>query len=365
MKDLWQEMLNSALGRSADSASFESGKRPVKRLLPFFIPMEGCPNACIYCDQHRIAGKSESPQPQQIEAAALALETPHELAFYGGSFTMLPLERQELYLNAAAKARNLGKLSGIRLSTRPDAIDATELDLLQSYGVSCIELGVQSFEQEVLRSCGRYYNADTVRQAARLIKQRGIELGLQLMQGLPSADFDSDIKSGLQAASLMPDYVRLYPTLVLSGTDLAEHYQKGLYLPLPLPAAVELCRELTAIFLSRNIEILRIGLHNTPELGEGLLAGPFSPALGAEVYSSLALEHMRAVQALSGCKGITAEQSYLPRLFGHQGMNRAWIAKALPEGLHGSRELPRHTLSAEGIMLGEQTFLKQYVAKYL
>ena len=331
------------------------------RILPFFIPMEGCPHACVFCDQKQISSHSAPPSQKEIETAIAALKTPHEVAFYGGSFTLLPRKKQLPFLQAAAQGIKEGKISSVRLSTRPDGIDIKELDFLYGYGVRTVELGIQSTDEKVLAASGRFYDKETIFQAAMSIKKKNMRLGLQLMPGLPQSDREKDMQSALDCLKMRPDFVRIYPTLVIEKTALADMYKKGLYKPLSLENAVSLCRDSAALFLSENIPVIRLGLHNTPSLQEGLVAGPFSPAFGALVYSALALEHMRFLKAKTNCTQISAAQNYLPLLFGHNGANKNWIKENLPQGLHGDKTIYGHVLKAEDFIYEEKQFLRDFL----
>ncbi|MBQ9992449.1 MAG: radical SAM protein [Firmicutes bacterium] len=338
-------------------------KTPKASILPYFIPMEGCPNACIFCEQKQISSHSESPAPERIAEDIEKLNYPHELAFYGGSFSMLPKEKQLYYLKAAAKGIAEGKISAIRISTRPDSIDEEELTFLWGNGVRTIELGIQSLDAEVLHTAGRFYDEKTVFASAKLVKEKGFSLGLQLMPGLPQANYEKDMTTAQKCLAIQPDFVRIYPTLVIAHTKLADMYRKGIYEPLTLAEAVCRCRDIAAVFMANDIPIIRMGLHNTQSLQEGLLAGPFDEAFGAFVYSALAAEHMKQLQALTKCQSITANKSYLPLLFGHKGCNQAWIKEHLPNGLHGSTELQPKCIATENSIFSEKDFLLQYIDK--
>ena len=338
-------------------------KMPKASILPCFIPMEGCPNACIFCEQKQISSHSESPSPEKIAGDIEKLTSPHELAFYGGSFSMLPKERQLHYLEAAANGINDGKITDIRISTRPDSIDTEELALLWENGVRTIELGIQSLDEKVLHTAGRFYDEKTGFASAKLIKEKGFSLGLQLMPGLPQASYEKDMATAQKCLAMQPDFVRIYPTLVIGHTKLADMYRQGIYEPLTLDEAVCRCRDIAALFLAHNIPIIRMGLHNTQSLQEGLIAGPFDEAFGALVYSSLAAEHMKMLQEKSDCQSITANKNYLPLLFGHKGSNKVWIKEHLPHGLHGSKDMAEKSLAAGDIILNEKDFLLQYIDK--
>lgn len=261
---------------------------PRQRILPFFIPMAGCAQRCVYCDQWRISGASQPESPAQIgERLAADLGEPVELAFYGGSFSALPGELMAAYLAAAAPALQAGKLSGIRISTRPDALSPAILAQLRAGGVSTIELGVQSFDDVVLQRIGRQYSGAQAVAACEAVQASGMQLGIQLMTGLPGQTAVSMLTSVAQTVALRPQLARIYPTLVLQDTPLAEWYAEQRYQPQSLAAAVELAALCLARLLPAGIRVIRLGLQPSPALEQGLIAGPYHPAFGQLVQSQL------------------------------------------------------------------------------
>jgi len=257
-----------------------SGARQV--ILPFFIPMQGCDNHCIYCDQHSISGQVESPTPQEVAAAALAYSGPRpaQLAFYGGSFTALPRRTQEEYLNAAQPALQRGLIDSLRVSTRPDAVDQEALALLAAGGVTTVELGIQSFDAAVLAQSNRSYSPGIAEKACVLLREAGFTLGIQLMIGLPGDDRGKSLRSMRQGCDLRPAFMRIYPTLVLRGTPLAALYEGGRYRPWELNEAAILAGDMLALAQSAGIKVIRLGLNPSASLEEALLAGPYHPAFG-------------------------------------------------------------------------------------
>lgn len=260
-------------------------------ILPIFIPHAGCPNDCVFCNQRAISGQLSLPTPQDVfdeVTAALArldASVAPELAFYGGSFTAIPPEAQTGYLQAVQPFLADSHLSSVRVSTRPDAIDAETLRRLSAFGVQTIELGAQSMDDAVLRLARRGHTAgDTVR-AAQLIQAAGFSLILQMMVGLPGDSPASVLATGRAIAALRPDGVRIYPVAVLRGTALAELAANGAYQPLALDDATEQCAELIALFSAAGIPIIRIGLNPSESLHADVLAGAYHPALGELCYA--------------------------------------------------------------------------------
>lgn len=263
--------------------------------IPVFIPHLGCPFKCIYCDQNRIASRGDSPDPASVTAiveqhlTTLSSVGEVEIAFFGGNFTTIDRGLQEQYLACASAFVQQERVAGIRISTRPDAISPDILSFLSRWGVRTIELGVQSLHSSVLQESGRDYSPEQVWQAAELIQDSGIKLGIQLMAGLPGADYDKDMESARITVGINPDMVRIYPTVVLRDTPLQVLYLQGKYRPLSLPQAVNICADMRMLFQQHNIKVIRTGLHPGEELlQEGtVVAGPFHPALGELVEQEI------------------------------------------------------------------------------
>jgi histone acetyltransferase (RNA polymerase elongator complex component) len=249
------------------------------------VPHVGCPHRCSFCDQRLITGETSLPGPQEVRAAAetaLASLGPAaakaEIAFFGGSFTAVDDAYRRSLLEAAYPYVKSGRFAGIRLSTRPDAIDDDILEELSAYGVTTIELGAQSMDNAVLQKNGRGHTAEQVESATRLIAARGFHLGLQMMTGLPGDTPAGARHTARCFAALGAEEVRLYPTIVLPHTQIAAWYQAGSYVPQTLEEAVSLCAELLTFFEQRGIRVIRLGLHASPQLEHERLGGPWHPA---------------------------------------------------------------------------------------
>jgi len=264
-------------------------------IIPVFIPHYGCTHACVFCNQQKITGHVMPVAVQEVagiidEHLERITEKRHiEVAFYGGSFTALDVEVQSELLAPAYRALQQGRIHGIRLSTRPDCIDEMIVQNLIAFGVSTIELGVQSLDNKVLQASARGHSATHVIQAVHLIKKMGLRCGIQLMPGLPQEDWASLIATIQGVIKLAPDFVRIYPTIVIAHTKLAEMYDDGSYVPLSLSAGVARAAFIKLLFAEQNIQVIRTGLQATEELGnrDVVLAGPYHPAFGEMVDSYL------------------------------------------------------------------------------
>lgn len=267
--------------------------------LSIFVPHAGCLHRCSFCDQRTISGAVGSlPDANTVSelcekalpAAGNGQNT--EIAFFGGSFTALPHEYMESLLSAAAVFVEQGRASGIRISTRPDAIDPTVLKTLAHYHVTSVELGAQSMSDRVLQLNGRGHTRLQLEFAAKQVKNAGFSLGLQMMLGLygETDPVRSARDTALALAALSPNTVRIYPALVLMGTELERLYRAGVYRPLSVEQAVEAVSPLLELFEAKQIRVIRVGLHDEPGLSARVVAGPYHPAFRQLCDAALFLE---------------------------------------------------------------------------
>ena len=276
------------------------------RVIPIFIPQKACPFRCAYCNQFAIAGQDHILSPEEVDGiiqqhlATIPNGSHIRIAFFGGSFTGMSIEEQNAYLNVAYLYVQNSTVQGIQLSTRPDYITPEILENIQRHGVSLIELGAQSLDDGVLQAAHRGHTVKQVQEASAMIRQHGFELGLQMMIGLPG---DTKEKA-LRTAQLIADFgaacTRIYPTLVIPHTRLANDYNEGRYQPLTLEEAVDWCKDLYLFFQEKDITVLRMGLHPSEGLlsGKSYIAGPFHVSFKELVMS--AIWHDRILEQLHG-----------------------------------------------------------------
>lgn len=297
--------------------------------IPIFIPHLGCPNDCAFCNQKKITGVDTDITPKKCEEiigeylSSVKENSEAEIAFFGGSFTGLDLSLQEEFLKTASKFQS--RITGIRLSTRPDYISEEILDLLCRYGVSEIELGTQSSDDTVLEKNRRGHTfSDTVR-ASEMIKSRGIGLGLQMMIGMYGSNREKDIKTARDLIALEPNSTRIYPTLVLSGTAL----EKMDFEPYSLEEAAEVASEIAELFMEKNITILRMGLHDSTELRTGgVVKGPYHPAFGEIVQSLIWRRKIEKEVLKGGFDGrVFCDASEFSKVIGHKKMNKKYFSE--------------------------------------
>lgn len=262
--------------------------------VPFFISHQGCPHTCIFCDQRTVSGAPGSlPSGAEIVEKVLAWGrsaggTPLEAAFFGGTFSALPMEIREQLLAPLQPLLASGEIRSVRISTRPDYIDADTVGWLAERGVRTIELGVQSMDDVVLAAAGRGHDAASSEAAIRCVKAHGLSVGAQLMPGLPGDTPATALNSLERVIAAGADFVRIYPVVVLAGTELARRFEAGEYRPLGVEQGVTLCKVLLHAAMQAGVPVVRIGLQADQGLNaDTVLAGCLHPAFGQLVRSEL------------------------------------------------------------------------------
>ena len=293
--------------------------------IALFVPHNGCPHQCSFCDQRAITGQCAQPTPEDVRQAAESWQGEKgaaQIAFFGGSFTAIDRSYMLSLLEAAYPYVQEGLVSGIRISTRPDAINGEILDICARYGVEAIELGAQSMDEEVLKKNARGHSAWDVETAARLISARGFSLGLQMMTGLYGDTPEKAMETAERLSALHPDTMRIYPTILLPHTPLEILYRQGLYRPQTLEEAVELGAKLLLFFESRRIPVIRLGLHDSQQLRQERIAGPYHPALRELCESRVMRERMeREVGEKRGWVTLAVHPKSISRAVGQKKSN--------------------------------------------
>jgi len=272
-------------------------------IVPIFIPYQGCPHKCVYCKQEDITGVSKALKEDEIAHIILNARNSkkysqkkfREIAFYGGTFTNLEKSEMLRLLETVRPFINSNEFDSIRISTRPDKIDSSTLELLKRYKVGTIEIGVQSLDDKVLKASVRGYSAKECVYAANLIKEYRFNLGIQLMVGLPMQDENSFFETIKKVINISPQFVRIYPTIVIKGTVLESLLVRGKYLPLTVQDTVRLCSKAVGMLESHNISVIRIGLLNSQTLNLNYVAGPYHPSLGHMIRSKVFLERLSSI----------------------------------------------------------------------
>ncbi len=323
-------------------------------VIPVFIPHEGCPHRCVFCNQRTISGHGDHNPVSGSEVAAIIEEWlgyhrrsrgEIQVAFYGGSFTGLPLERQQELLGAVTPFIKKNRVATIRLSTRPDYISPEIISFLEEHYVTIVELGIQSLDDSVLEIAHRGHDALQAKTALEQLRQAGFVVGAQLMVGLPGETGRSLLETVSGVIQLQPDFARIYPVLVLRNSPLAAQYQNKKYHPLSLSKAVLKAAWLKQRLSEHDIAVVRMGLQPGPELEKALLAGPYHPAFGELVNARIMFKKTRFL--LAGAKTGGASGSSNPiqlsinpkDLSAFRGLRSANIERLAELGLADSFEL--------------------------
>ena len=269
-----------------------------------FVVHKGCPHMCSFCNQRSISGIQKDITAADVHEAAVtaiaslteAQASGGEIAFFGGSFTMVEREYMISLLEAAYEYIEKGIFKGIRISTRPDGINPEICGILKKYGVTAVELGAQSLDNRVLEMNERGHSAEDVENASKMLKEYGFELGLQMMTGLYGSQDSDSISTAEKIIALAPSTVRIYPTVVLKGTRLYELMKNGEFVPKGIPETADLCAKLIPMFENAGIKVIRVGLHSGGGVEEGFAGGAYHPALReiceGRIYFNNALEKL-------------------------------------------------------------------------
>jgi histone acetyltransferase (RNA polymerase elongator complex component) len=327
----------------------------------------GCPHQCIFCNQRSITGKTaQTPSPAQIKMEVnrflkYSKKRPSkvQISFFGGSFLGLEKKTIRLLLGAAMPFVRAKEVDSIRFSTRPDTISPESLSLLDGFSVATVELGVQSMNDNVLDTAGRGHRASDTVVATGLLKKQGYETGLQMMVGLPADDDDGAMQTARRIAALQPNFVRIYPTLVLEGSQLARRYRDGRYHPMGLARCVRLVKRLFLFFNAHHIPVVRMGLQASDGLSRAgdLIAGPYHPAFGHLVHGDLVFDAISSaldrIEKRPDPLIISVHPSMVSRVQGLHKRNIALLKKA-----YDLKTIVLHQdgcLARDQLMVAEQT----------
>ena len=310
------------------------------KIIPIFIPHAGCPYKCVYCDQHRISGARSIPTKKDINSIiqrnlkSISKDEDIEVGFFGGTFTFLPVALQKKYLEVVRPYIKKGIVSSIRISTHPETISLKAMRMFKKYGGRLVELGIQSLDKETLRRIKRETDFGVIKRAVRYIRKAGLDLGVQVMLGLPGDTLEKSVQTAKKLTRLRPETVRIYPTLVIKGTELAREYRKGKYKPLSLKKAIEQAAVILEIFQEGGAKVIRIGLHPSRDLDSKniMIKGPYHCAFG-EMVRARAMRNkiMRTIKdrhlANRSHIEILAPECMFNFISGHRGTERKFLER--------------------------------------
>jgi len=307
----------------------KKGKRHIN--IPIFIPHLGCPNMCVFCNQRLISGQSKFDKESvhtQIEEAlsTISADVDTEIAFFGGSFTGIDRELMVYLLDTAEEYVRSGRVSGIRLSTRPDYINTEILDILKKYTVKTIELGIQSMDDCVLEASRRGHTSGMSQEACKLVLQYGFELIGQMMVGLPGADTDSECQTAREICAMGASGARVYPTVVFKGTELFDMTECGVYSPLDTDEAVMRTKNVLAVFAEHRLPVIRVGLCASENLAsDDAVAGATHSAIGelamGELYYDIICRELNGLNVNGGRTVIAVPRGEISKAVGQKRKN--------------------------------------------
>ena len=320
-------------------------------IIPIFISHRGCPNDCVFCNQKKITAREGNVTPDDVRntistylstLSHMNMDT-IELSFFGGSFTGLPVEEQNVFLDIAKEYKDKGIIDSIHMSTRPDYISREILDNLKRYTVDVIELGVQSFDDHVLKLSNRGHESGAVYEACSLIKEYGFTLGIQLMIGLPGDSYETCMYSALETVRIKPEIARLYPTVIIEDTELLNMYTRGDYRPLSIDEAVYITKEMYKVIDAAGINIIRVGLKSSDFISESssVYGNTYHPAFRQLVEGDIAREIIES-QLDGDEKEITVlcSEKDISNASGHKGRNRKYFSEKYPHmKIHFTKDL--------------------------
>lgn len=335
-------------------------------IIPVFVPHLGCPHRCLFCNQKSITGHGEGEvSARRVRARIsefLAFKGAHrgsvEVAFYGGNFLGLPASYRKTLLDEAQRFVSEGKVGGIRFSTRPDTVSDQTIGPLAPYAIRAVELGAQSMDDQVLALSRRGHRAEDTVRSVRYLKSEGLAVGLQIMPGLPGDSRESMLQTGRRVAELRPDFVRIYPTIVVKDTMLANWYHAGRFEPLTLRQAIEITKDLYALFVKNRIVVIRMGLQAGASLLEPgtIIAGPFHPCFGHMVYSrffrDLVVQRLEKQKGLRKIVVLRVSPGDVPKAIGYRRENIRVLAKRFDLGdirVIGDPAVARDTVQVGGL----------------
>lgn len=269
-----------------------------------------CPGQCLYCPTFANTPRSYTPESpavfrarqcdydprQQVEMRLRVLEEMGhptdkvELIIMGGTFLAQPLDYQYEFIKGCYDALN-GRESatleeakrlnetarhrgtGLCIETRPDWCGQGEIKRMLEFGTTRVELGVQTLSDDIYRLVRRGHSVADVISATVRLKEHGFKVYYHWMPGLPGSSPEQDLalsRKLFDDTSFRPDGLKLYPTMVVEGTELEKWYQEGRYIPYDFDTMVDLLVAIKAL-VPKYVRISRVLRDIPPQF---IMGGP-------------------------------------------------------------------------------------------
>jgi len=230
-----------------------------------------CPGKCIYCPTYPVTPQSYTPESPAVFRARICnydtgeqiklrldvlADMGHptnkvELIVMGGTFLATPVEYQYRFIKECYDALNgiesssleeakrinedaKHRCTGLCIETRPDWCGAAEIERMLQFGTTRVELGVQTLDDTVYDLIKRGHTIADVTQATYLLRQHGLKVYYHMMPGLPGNNPEKDLEQFrllFDDPRFRPDGLKIYPTVVVEGTELEKWFNEGRYKP--------------------------------------------------------------------------------------------------------------------------------------
>jgi histone acetyltransferase (RNA polymerase elongator complex component) len=293
-------------------------------IVPVFLPHLGCGDRCIYCDQASITDLRTTDIRATIAAHLDRVHQPVEVGLFGGNIFGLDADSLRRLFAFFEPFRD--RILSFRISTKPIPLDEEIIGILKDNGVKVIELGIPSFNDDILRAINRRHTAEDLRASFQRLKEEGFTLALQVMVGLPGETMKDIAETTENLIALNPDYVRIYPLAVLKGTPLETMYREGKYIPAPFEEAVKRVLYIYLHLLKKDVKVVKMGLTDNEVIADRVIAGHYHPAFGYIVKSwafRLAILAKTKQVAIRGPVKVLLNKRDIPHLVGHKRSNPA------------------------------------------
>jgi len=256
-----------------------------------------CPGQCIFCPTYPSIPQSYTPESpavlraircgydasKQVRSRLKALsEMGHptdkiELIVMGGTFLAYPEEYQYRFIKGCLDGLNgqesadleeakkinetaQHRCTGMCIETRPDWCREQEIERMLEFGATRVELGVQILDDEIYRLTRRGHRVEDVVRATARLRENGFKVHYHLMPGLPGSTPEHDLELSrklFEDERFKPDGLKLYPTMVVEGTELEKWYLEDRYQPYEISTMINLMADIKSI-VPKYVRISRV-----------------------------------------------------------------------------------------------------------